>query len=338
MWLTATSRAGRGRLAGLSGSVSLAPIDSPQATKRFVNGVQPERLFLVETELWPHWLMRARADGIPVAIVSARLSERSVARYRNLGPRMRALVNGLAAVLCQSEDDQRRWLAIGARPERTVVVGNLKSDGLPLPSGDRTAEKRALGLDPARPLLVLGSLRPGEGRHLARAWAAQDPTVRERWQVVAVPRHARASEELTAEVSGAGVTVGDGRVRPGDWRWDDRTGVLVGWYKAADLAFVGGSLSRFGGHNPLEPAACGSAVLMGPHHQSQMDYVRALRAGDAIEIAAAGPELNASLGLLLREDAWRERRAAAALGVARALRGSARRIADQLEAFGLWPA
>lgn len=337
LWLTASTRTGRGRLAEGGGDVSLAPIDSPQATRRFFAGVQPERLLLIETELWPHWLMRAHAERVPVAVVSARLSERSVRRYRGLGPGMRALVGGLSGVLCQSQDDLRRWLAIGAPREKTVVVGNLKNDGLPVPVADRRAERAAHGLDPSRPLLVLGSLRPGEARVLGRAWVALPEALRERWQVVAVPRHPRASDELAAEATGAGVTLSREEARPGQWRWDDRTGVLVGWYRACDVAFVGGSLTPFAGHNPLEPAACGAAVFMGPHHASQRDAVRALEGAGGISIANDARDAAAVLARLLGDDAARESQAVAASAVAKSLRGSAARAVRALEEFGLWP-
>lgn len=339
-WLTATSRAGRQRLAGLGEHASMAPIDSPQAVRRFVTGVQPQRLLLIETELWPHWLLRAEAEGIPVAVVSARMSDRSVRRYRGLGGGLRRLVGGLAAVLCQGDEDVRRWLAVGAPEARTVAVGNLKSDGLPSPAPDRAAERASLGLEPARPLLVLGSLRPGEARALAKAWCALAPATRERWQVVAVPRHPRASDELRAEALAAGVSVAPvaaaGAV-PGSWRWDDRMGVLAGWYRAADAAFVGGSLAPFGGHNPLEPAACGAAVIVGPHHPSQASYVRALAAAGAIAVAAAGEPLAVALRALLEDDAGREARGRAALAVAEAQRGAAAVSVAKLAEWGLWP-
>jgi 3-deoxy-D-manno-octulosonic-acid transferase len=336
-WLTATTRTGRAALAASGRPVSLAPIDSPQATRRFLSGIAPRRVFLIETELWPHWLLRARETRLPVAVVSARLSERSVKRYCGLGSELRELVGGLAGVLCQGEEDRRRWLAIGAPAERTRVVGNLKSDGLPEPAPDRAAARREAGLDPARPLLVLGSLRPGEARMLGRAWLAQPDEVRSRWQVVAVPRHPHASRELRGEALAAGVPIEPGTVPAGGWRWDDRTGVLVGWYRAAEVAFVGGSLAVFGGHNPLEPAACGAAVLMGPHHASQRDYVRALEAVGGLVVATAGGSLVAALGELLRDDASRAVRGLAALAVARAERGSAARAVSTLGELGLWP-
>ena len=335
-WLTSTTRTGRTRLVETGLPVSLAPIDSPQATRRFLSGVMPERIFLVETELWPHWLLRARALQIPVAIVSARLTDRSVHRYRGLGRGMRDLVAGLAAVLCQSTDDERRWHAIGARPERTCVVGNLKSDGLPAPAADRAVARALLGLDLERPVLVLGSLRPGEARSLARAWAALPESLRLHWQVVAVPRHPRASEELLGEVAEASVPVGEGVA--GGWRWDDRTGVLVDWYRVADVAFVGGSLVPLGGHNPMEPAACGAAVIMGPHHATQREYVRALTQAGGIVIAGSGQPLREALRELLADAGERERCALAAQATARAQMGAAPRSVRALQQAGLWPA
>ncbi|MBI5711046.1 MAG: 3-deoxy-D-manno-octulosonic acid transferase, partial [Candidatus Eisenbacteria bacterium] len=275
--LTATTRGGRERLGSLGHPVAIAPIDSPQATRRFFAGVRPARLILIETELWPHWLMRARAGRVPVAVVSARLSERSLARYRGLGGGLRALVAGLAAVLCQTPEDAQRWLALGSRPERTEVAGNLKDDALPEPAEDRAAARALLDLDRARPLLVLGSVRPGEVALLAAAWRGLPAGLRERWQVAALPRHPRAAAELRAEAARAGQRgVAAGPPVGGDWRWEDRLGVLPRYYAAADVAVVGGSLAPYGGHNPLEPAACGAAVIMGPHHQSQAAGVRAL--------------------------------------------------------------
>ncbi|MEO5989186.1 MAG: glycosyltransferase N-terminal domain-containing protein [Candidatus Eisenbacteria bacterium] len=338
IYLTSTTRTGRERLAALGRPRSLAPIDSPQSARRFFLGIQPERVFLLETELWPHWLLRARAENVPVAIVSARLSERSVRRYRALGSELRGLVGGLDAVLCQGEGDQQRWLALGARPERTRVVGNLKSDGLPEPSPDRAAARGMLGIDPHRPLLVLGCVRPGEARLLARAWLQLPQGLRSAWQVVAVPRHPRAAAELRSEAAQAGVASTDPLGQQEGWRWDDRIGVLIDWYRAADVAFVGGSLASYGGHNPLEPAACGAAVVMGHHHSSQRDAVEAMDRRQAIWIVKDVGALAGAWNALLGSNAVRATRAEAALAVARGQRGSAARAVSRLAEWGLWPA
>lgn len=337
LWCTSTTRTGRERLQRADASCSLAPIDAPQATRRFFRGVQPQRLFLIETELWPHWLLRAAAEGVPVAVVSARLSERSVRRYQSLGPGMRALVEGLDAVLCQSEADAVRWRAIGAPSGRVEVVGNLKEDGLPEPGLDRAAARSEAGLDPERPVLVLGSVRPGEVRQLARAWRSLPDRVRDHWQVVSVPRHPKALDELRAEAEGAGISAAESP-GPESWRWDSRTGVLLDWYRLADVAFVGGSLANYGGHNPMEPAACGAAVVMGPHYASQRPGVEALRAGDGMIVAPGGPALAAAFARLLGDPAARRAAVEAALRVATARRGAASRTVKALVERRLWPA
>ena len=337
--LTATTTSGRARLAALGHTVALAPLDVPGGVARFFAGARPARLLIVETELWPHWLLHARAAGVPVAVLSARLSARSLPGYRRLGSGFRGLVRDLEAVLCQSPEDCERWLALGARPGRTAVAGNLKNDALPSPSRDRAAARQALGLDPERPLLVLGSVRPGEVRLLARGWQALPTALRRAWQVAAVPRHAAASAELAAEARAAGQPVASrGIPAEGAWRWENRTGVLLDYYAAAEVAFVGGTLKPYGGHNPLEPAAAGAAVLLGSYFSSQADAVRALRERHGAWIASSPRELLLALGGLLGDGAARAAQVAAALEVVAEQRGAAARSVDRLAELGLWPA
>jgi 3-deoxy-D-manno-octulosonic-acid transferase len=350
LWLTAQTRTGRTRLAELGMPVSLAPIDSPQAVARFFTGIAPRLVLIVETELWPHWLMRARLSGVPVVIASARLAEGSVRSYRVLGDGLRSLVSGLAGVLCQTEEDARRWRALGAPEGRTEVVGNLKNDALPRRAPSVREARAALGLPPEAPLLVLGSVRPGEVRLLARAWHALPETLCAGWQVVAVPRHPAASGDLVAEARAAGQPVarrsdaGAGRDGPwraeagaGAWRWDDRTGVLNAYYAVADVAFVGGSLLPYGGHNPLEPAATGAAVVIGRHHPSQADAVRALERRQAVRVVSPGAELEQALEALLGDADERQRQAEAGRTVAEVMRGAARRAVARLAEWKLWP-
>ena len=351
LWLTAQTRTGRARLGELGLPVSLAPIDSPQAVARFFAGVSPRLVLIVETELWPHWLLRARLSRVPVVIVSARLAERSVRSYRVLGGGLRSLVSGLAGVLCQSEEDARRWRALGSPERRTEVVGNLKNDALPRRAPSVREARAALGLTPDLPLFVLGSVRPGEVRLLARAWLGLPERLRAGWQVVAVPRHPPASAELAAEARAAGQPVvrrndaGTGahgawsaeEGAAGAWRWDDRTGVLNAYYAAADVAFVGGSLLPYGGHNPLEPAATGAAVVIGRHHPSQADAVRALERRQAVRVVSPGAELQQALETLLVDGDERQRQAEAGRTVAEVMRGAARRAVARLAEWKLWP-
>jgi 3-deoxy-D-manno-octulosonic-acid transferase len=334
--MTATTRTGRERLLALEPGARLAPLDTPQAAAGFFAAVKPQRLFLIETELWPQWLIRARREGVPVAVLSARLSAGAARRYGWLGSPFRELIGSLAAVLCQSDEDRARWLLLGARPEHTAVAGNLKFDSLPASASDHAAARAARGLDPTRPVLVLGSLRPGEVKILAAAWQALDAQTRSRWQVVAVPRHPRASGSLRAEARAAGVSVTPEAPVGGAWRWDDHAGVLPGYYAAADVAFVGGSLLPYGGHNPLEPAAAGAAVIVGPHAFAQGPAMELLRSHAAVIVADAG-EIGRSLAALLTQDDARGRAAGAGLEAVRSARGASRRAVARLTEWGLWP-
>jgi 3-deoxy-D-manno-octulosonic-acid transferase len=338
--LTATTRGGRARLASLGPPYGLAPLDAPQPVRRFLAGVRPRRLVLIETELWPHWLLAARDARLPVAVVSARMSRRSVERYARFGGSFRSLIGGLAAVLCQSDADRERWIAAGAPSDRSDVVGNLKTDALPEPAADRPGERETLGLDRMRPLLVLGNVRPGELRALAPAWRGLPAAIHDRWQVAAVPRHPRASAELRAEAAAAGLTLrfaGDPQ-RPDAWLWDDRLGMLPRYYAVADVAIVGGTFAPWGGHNPLEPAACGAAVIVGPHHGHQLEGVRTLVAAGGARVTTDAATLARALIELLGDDDARLRCAAAGFAAVAGARGATRRAVARLATWGVWPA
>jgi 3-deoxy-D-manno-octulosonic-acid transferase len=336
--LTATTRTGRQRLADLGERASLAPLDTPQAVGRFFGRVRPRRVLLLETELWPHWLMAARRAAADVVVLNARLSTRSALRYRWLGSEFVALVGRIAGVLCQSDADRARWLTLGARPERTATVGNLKNDGLPASAPDARAARATLGLDPGRNLWVLGSIRPGEGRILAEVWSALDPAVRASWQVVAVPRHAHASDALRREVAERGVRIAEGdSADPESWRWDARPGVLAEYYASADLAFVGGTLGPYGGHNPLEPAACGAAVVTGPHLEAQAPARAALEDAGGIVIAEAGAPFAGAVRALVTDSSRLAAVQRGARAAAESARGATRRAVDRMREWSLWP-
>lgn len=334
-WLTAATRSGRARLEALHEPVSLAPLDAPQIVKRFYDGVKPRRLFLVETELWPHWLLRARLDQVPVAVLSARLSSRSLNEYRRLGSDFRALLGGLSGVIAQTEEDADRWLRLGAPRARTVVAGNLKNDALPVAAEDRGSSRIELGLDAGRPLLVLGNVRPGEARMLARAWAAQPEAIRKRWQVAAVPRHPRAAGDLRIEAREAYADAAGGGARD-PWIWVDQLGVLARYYAVADAAFVGGSLLAYGGHNPLEPAACGAAVFMGPHFESQRSGVGELDVRRAIRIVDGPPQIAVAFRDVLGDEQRCRTLGDLARSAVEPLRGATRRTVARLVSWRLW--
>jgi 3-deoxy-D-manno-octulosonic-acid transferase len=339
VYATATTTSGLGRLRAALGEAraGLAPLDAPKAAERFLGALRPRLALLVETELWPRWLEALERREVPVAVVSARLSERSVRGYERLGAGFRRLIGTIARVEAQSEEDAARWRRVGVAADRLGVAGNLKVDAIVLAPADRAQARVRLGLDPARPLLVLGSVRPGEAGILARAWRSIAPTTRVEWQVALIPRHPRALRALEAELRGEGQgwTLSSGAAPQGDWRLDPRLGVLGGYYAAADVAFVGGSLVDYGGHNPLEPAAAGVPVIMGPFARSQAPAAGALAAAGALTVVRGESALGEALGGLLSDPAARARRGDAARDAVRALQGAARRTVESLVAHGL---
>jgi 3-deoxy-D-manno-octulosonic-acid transferase len=154
-----------------------------------------------------------------------------------------------------------------------------------------------------------------------------------------VPRHPGAAAELRAEAVRAGqVLIATGVPTDGAWRWDERLGVLAGCYAAADVAVVGGTFAPVGGHNPLEPAARGVPVILGPHHWAQADGVSALTAAGAARVANDAQGLEAALAIWLGDPVARAAAGEAAVAAVRQRRGAAGRAVAQLAAWDLWPA
>jgi 3-deoxy-D-manno-octulosonic-acid transferase len=340
LYFTATSAAGLARLRAREGEAAgMAPLDAPWIARRFLDRLRPGIVLLVETELWPHWLLACDERRLPVAVVSARLRERSLRGYRRLGRRFRRLIGGLAAVLAQDQEQASRWAEAGVPVERVEVTGNLKWDAIRAGRPDVVAARRRLALDPDRPLLVLGSVRPGEAEPLARAWRALPAAVQGGWNVVLVPRHPAAAELVANEARAAGQAVAESGSAGGAGAWglERRLGVLADYYAAADLAFVGGSLAPYGGHNPLEPAALGVPALMGASYETQRPAVAALLAAGALRLVASEADLRDAFLRLTGDEAERGRCGAAGIEAVRALQGVAPRTVERLAARGLWP-
>ncbi|HWL62434.1 MAG TPA: glycosyltransferase N-terminal domain-containing protein [Steroidobacteraceae bacterium] len=277
-------------------TVQAACWDLPGAVSRFLAAVRPSAAVLVETELWPNLIAGAQSRGIALALVSARLSERSLRGYRRWAPgMMRDTVRAFAAIGAQSELDRNRLVQLGAPEDRVSVTGNLKFD-LPL-DADLQARGAALRARWAqgRPLWVAGSTHPGEEELLLHAHRRLLEVARQRAAtpplLAFAPRHperfAGLARRLAADGWQVALAAGD---RPAAAAAPDvvlinQMGVLLDWYAAADVAFVGGSLVPVGGHNLLEPAALARPVLTGPATFSAPDVAAALLAsGGAVQV------------------------------------------------------
>lgn len=272
------------------------PLDFAFAVRAWLGALRPEMLVLLETEFWPRMLTECRRAGVPVAVVNARISDRSWPRYRRLRAIWRRLLDGLTVVLAQSETDAERLRAIGAGDVR--VGGNLKYDVRAARPAAVTEALRAR-LPAGIPILVCGSTLAGEEELILDA--VPDGVV-----TMLTPRHPERFAEVAQIL----------RKRGARWarrsEWMERTtalepgmvflldsiGELASVYSVGTAAFVGGSLVPSGGHNPLEPAQFGVPVVMGPSYENFRGIVAALQARNAIRIA--GPEqLRAALAEML---------------------------------------
>ncbi len=301
--------------------VRYVPFDLPGAVKRFFNRVHPRLAVIFETELWPNLYHECGRRRIPLVLASARISARSVSRYRRLGSLFRDALSGSVVVAAQAGGDAERFREIGAAPDRTHVTGNLKFD-FAVPSntlvhGQQLRERYGRG----RPVWVAGSTHRGEEEAVLDAHRR----VRQKHPnalLVIVPRHPNRFNDVASVIqqSGAsfarrstdgaadsGSTVGgtaDG-AEAADARGKvevllvDTLGELLDFYAASDVAFVGGSLVPIGGHNLLEPAALALPILTGPHNFNSEEIARLLVSRGAAEIVPDARTLGARVAALL---------------------------------------
>lgn len=256
------------------------PLDFAFAVRAWLRALRPRLLVLAETEFWPRMLTECRRVGVPVAVVNARISDRSWPRYRRLAGIWKRLLRGLSVVLAQTPLDAERLQALGAANVRGG--GNLKFDVRATQPAAVTAMLREQ-LVPGTRVLVCGSTLSGEEELLLDAMP--DEVV-----MILAPRHPERFEAVAQLLRRRGARW----VRRSAWMDQTRSveagtvflldsiGELASVYSLAEVAFVGGSLLPYGGHNPLEPAQFGVPVVMGPSYENFRGIVETLRAQDAI--------------------------------------------------------
>ncbi len=312
--LTTVTPTGRERARALfTGRVDVryVPLDLPGAVRRFFARVQPKLAIILETELWPNLFHRCGALGVPLVLASARISPRSVRRYRWLARLFRQTLSHGISIAAQGPDDAERFLSIGANPARTHVVGNIKFD-FSYPQGIEAQGRELRGLlGEARPVWVAGSTHENEESVLIAAHRL----LREKHAhalLVLVPRHPPRFAEVAALLWKEGVRfvarTSQRSVAAADEVFLlDTLGELGPFYAAGDVAFVGGSLVPVGGHNLLEPAALGRPILAGPHNFNSEDIARLLAERGAVRIVRDARELAAAVGELMASQTERAR-------------------------------
>lgn len=273
--LTTFTPTGRDRARAVLGdgaAISYVPFDLPFVVPRFFDRVRPRVVVIVETELWPNLFRECGRRGVPLVLASARVSPRSVRRYRRFAGLFADTLENGVVIGAQSEADAERFVAIGASPSRTRVTGNLKFDyTLPADVPARALKLRQ-SLGAGRRVWVAGSTHEGEEEVLLAA----HELVRRRYPdalLVMVPRKPERFDAVASWLRKRGVAVvtrsSGEAVRPDTTvLLVDTLGELVPFYGAGEVAYVGGSLVPVGGHNLMEPAALAKPMLTGPYTQN----------------------------------------------------------------------
>lgn len=342
MLITTATPTGRARAISLFGGsvdVRYLPYDLPGAVERFLERVNPRLGIIMETELWPNLYRECARRGMPLLLANARLSTRSVSRYLRFGDVFRPLFAPNLTIAAQTSADAQRFAAIGADPLRTRVAGNVKFD---IDVG-KTVIERGLALRTeilgARSVWIAGSTHQGEDEPVLDAHAAvcaNEPGA----LLILVPRHPQRFEAVAALIARRGLSFvrrSGGKPVPAEAQvlLLDSVGELLDFYAAADVAFVGGSLVPIGGHNLLEPAACGLPVLLGPSDFNGREIAALLlRLGAAIRIAD-GAGLGLAVSRLLADGDERRRIGAIGRGAVEANRGSTEQVLELIDAQ--WP-
>ncbi|HWL69870.1 MAG TPA: 3-deoxy-D-manno-octulosonic acid transferase [Geminicoccus sp.] len=258
-----------------------APVDLPDVVERFLDRWRPDLAMMVESELWPNILATLARRAVPTVLVNARMSERSFRRWRLAGSSIAALLGSFRLVLAQSQADAGRLTALGAG--RVVTPGNLKYAAPPLPADEDELAALRTALD-GRPAWLAASTHDGEelaAGQVHRALKSSFPDL----VTVVVPRHPDRGQAIAQSLVSAGLPVAQRSAgqppRAGAVYVADTLGELGLFYRACPLVFVGGSLVRHGGQNPLEPARLGCAVLLGPHVWNFDEIARGMIAGGA---------------------------------------------------------
>jgi 3-deoxy-D-manno-octulosonic-acid transferase len=311
------------------------PMDFAFAVRPYLRALHPELVVIAETEFWPNFMRLARARGARIAVVNARISDRSWPRYRRFRGLLRRVLANVNLFLAQTSEDAVRLKDIGASAERVRITGNLKFD-IPVPAPPAMVEslRKSIAATRAGPVLVCGSTVDGEESLLLKAFEnvlVQYP----RAVMVLAPRHPERFPVVAALLEQMSIrfcrrSLWNGEPLTGQVFLLDTIGELAALYAIADIAFVGGSLVPRGGHNIIEPAQHGVATLVGNHTENFRDIVNLFQSRDALRIV--GPaELPLVLLELLANDSERKALGWRAAETMRSQIGATTRTADELQ-------
>ncbi|HXQ49546.1 MAG TPA: 3-deoxy-D-manno-octulosonic acid transferase [Stellaceae bacterium] len=293
------------------------PVERPSSVRRFLAHWRPDLALWVESELWPNLVIETHARGIPLVLLNGRMSLRSFVRWQRVPGLIGPLLASFDLCLAQDAAQADRFIRLGAAGAATV--GDLKAAAAPLPV-DEAAFADLAASCAGRPLWLAASTHEGEEEIVAAAHRLLAREHRGLLTVIA-PRHPARAEAIRAMLDARGLNVarrsaGEPVESSIDIYLADTLGELGLFYRLAGIAFVGGSIARKGGHNPLEAALLDCAILHGPDMSNCAAMARALASAGATITVTGAASLAAAVGRLLADPVERAARAASAAGVA----------------------
>jgi len=313
------------------------PYDLPMLFRRFFKKYTPRLGIIMETELWPNAIYQAKRENIPLFLLNARLSDKAFKQYKKVAWMFKPVLNCFEAVFAQSEEDARRFMALGASTDKVDMLGNMKFDvECPIAFNDECAQlKEKWGQK--RPVIIAASTHDNEEQQ----WLShlrQLQTSIAKVMLLLVPRHPERFNAVYELSVGQGFNTAR-RSQPLSIHENtevvivDSLGELMDFYRVSDYAFVGGSLVPVGGHNVLEPIALDVPVFCGPYIHNAKALCKALKDADAIVIANDIDEVVTAISTMHEHTEQKSQQVTSASLVLAVNRGTVKRYVEKIEAI-----
>lgn len=277
-----------------------SPLDLYPVVKRFCRKVDPDLYIHVETDFWPNQLSLLKQENIPAILVNGRISKNSFNRYQKFRFFFKPLFCSFHTLSMQTEEDRRNMITLGVEPNKVKTLGNLKYD---VQSNQKNSPLQTIiqpFLKKDALLIVAGSTHEGEEEILLSSFAALKKQ-QLKCQLIIAPRNINRASDITglAEDSKLTYCKRTSRIEQTDLLILDTLGELYDAYLESDIGFVGGSLTNFGGHNPIEPASCGIPVLFGQYMDDFTEVSSDLLKAGGASMVKNEVELTSTLNKLL---------------------------------------
>ncbi|UPK34798.1 3-deoxy-D-manno-octulosonic acid transferase [Bradyrhizobium sp. 186] len=310
------------------------PYDSPRYVARFLDHWKPSLALFIESDLWPNLILAGATRRVPMVLINGRMSPRSFPRWRRMYGTISALLSRFDICLAQSKTDAERFSALGGRD--VVATGNLKLD-VPAPPADPAKLERLMAMTRGRPIIVAASTHPGEEEMLVAAHRSLTGFFPQLLTVI-VPRHPNRGSSIGGLITASGLkpALRSREELPGaatDVYVADTMGELGLFYRLSPIVFMGGSLIRHGGQNPIEAIKLGAAIIHGPHVFNFADVFEALDQAGGARQAETQEALIKQLGQLLADPTVRDRMQRSGAGVVEQLGGALDRTMTALEPY-----